>query len=195
MSAPATPATLTDLLGDQCPDLSPEQLQWMLLTWDLAYVSAGTGPGRFVRFFLTTEQMFYIQGVRAPWHFMLRNPQLGEPLELIPPEFGPLEQAITATEGAIESGYQMLCRPLAVDCSAHTGGYPDGSAIHRPADLLQELHRQNVAGARLLRTINRTRMNALSTHAAPGWTQLSSTTAMRSLWLGKIPRALARPAS
>lgn len=159
---------LENLLGAEGLDLCPTPMQWMVLTWDVAAVNATTNL--FLRVFLTRHSTVLAGGTLSPRHFDDLNPVLGDDVRLMREGVDPLLCAETATDRALSSGYQLLCRPLAVDCSALAGTIlADGSGFAEPAGLLGCFGQKTMERTLLLRQLNDARAAAVDTHIAPGW--------------------------
>ena len=153
--------SLDSLLGAAGVDLSPERMQWMVITWDLSQVTRINND--FFRVFLTVDTSLTVHGDITPSVFDARTPRIGTTGDYTGATGGSLEKALIYTDDALEDGYEMLCRPLAVDFSEFAGGPETG----QPYEMLFAMSVGSAEGRRVLGRINAARQKAFATHASP----------------------------
>lgn len=179
MTVAGSSSALDALLGFAGVDLTPERMQWMVLTWDLSLVNQANSD--FYRVFLTLDAALTVTGTRTTDVFGTITPKVGtvEDFVIAPPS-DPLETALIRTDDAIEDGHEMLCRPLAVDCSTFAGGFETG----QPYEMLSAMSFGSRQGRRVLGHINAARRTAFSTHVSPEAHRNRFRDA-EELWLGR----------
>lgn len=152
--------SLETMLDTAGVDLPPERMQWMVITWDLSMVNRINND--FFRVFLTLDASLTVHGDITPGVFDATTPRIGTTGDYTGETGGPLEQALIYTDDALEDGHEILCRPLAVDCSE----FAEGSWTRRPSEMLFAMSVGSAEGRRVLGHINAARQQAFVTHAS-----------------------------
>ena len=180
-----SPTTLADMLSTQATDLAEEQLQWMMLTWDLA---ATTGrANQYVRYFLTTGSSLVTTDRRTPKHFSREDPLSGAAAaSRFDDNDRSLEIAINQTTTRLDQGYGLVCRPLAIDCFdfTHTTVI-DGAPLRDAGQLVEQMAQNSDTGTEVLAYLNWARGEARRTHLAPDWQETTGHTDHVALWSGR----------
>ena len=169
--------TLEELLrADDLPVDAPE-LQWMILTWDMAQYK---GPSNeYCLFLVTGDAALTLYGHRSKSAF--------SPIASVPGTIGgltvgeddSLHEVLTNTAESIGiGGYAMVCNPLAVDCTFFSG------ATARPAGLLQAIADESSLGIRVLDHVNAARAEAQATHLDAGALVAFLDRTAEDLWIG-----------
>lgn len=179
------PRELGELLLTHDFDITHPCLRWMVLTWDQAFIDAA-GANMVFRTFLTYQGLLLVRSRRTRSKFTTTIPVLGG-ISVAPHQVKKdwLARAAEATNDGIRQGHHLVCRPLAVDCSAFAGRRTyEGEAIESPAQLLQELVEMMQIGGELLSHINTVRAGALITHLDPDWAEHFPRHTAEDLWAG-----------
>ena len=167
-------ATLAEVIGG-----AGEPLRWMVLTWDTAGIEGSTS--QYNRFYLADDSFLASSGRRSPKVFAaIPKPLAGAYAGSSLRTGGAVEAALQLTDLRISLGNHLVCRPLAVDCSAFAGGDATDAG-----DLLQQLEEKTDLGFALLSYLNAARLRARETHLDPGWAEHFPGYDPEALWTGQ----------